>query len=213
MAGFMAGIGNIHAGQIMGRGAANAALTQTQYGLSGLNTGNTVYNKGQEMLDPYMKTGAQANEQLQLGMGQSGSLGRAFTMADFNQDPAYRANLEAGKAAILNSNSVRGGALSGGTLKALSNYGQQQANNSFETANARFVNNQNQNFGQLSSLAGLGLNATNQATNLGANWSNAQMGQKNTIGNASAAGFIGEAKGEAQAAQGFWSSVGSIVGS
>jgi hypothetical protein len=200
----------MQAGSIMAAGAGNAAKEQEYQGLLGLQTANNIYDRNEAKLQPYEQTGNQAETELQRGMGPQGSLGRQFTMADFVKDPAYQFDLKQGLEAINNSNSVRGGALSGGTLKALSNYGQQQASNEFGNARDYFMRNQNQNFSQLSGLAGQGLNATNIDVGLGQHLSDSTLDERNSIGNAKAAGVIGRAKGEAQAAQGMWSSIGSL---
>ena len=109
-------------------------------------------------------------------------------------------------AAIANSNSVRGGALSGGALKAASNYGQQQASNEYQNAYSRFTQNQNQNFNQLSSMAGQGLQGSQALGQLGAQQANLQSNIWGNIGTAQAAGTLGAAQarenGTTQAFQG-----------
>jgi len=208
-AGFFTGVGNMFQGLNSAQGAQDAANAQMQWGQNGQAIATGIYENNQRKYDPYRNTGEQANTMLQQGMGQQGSLGRQFTMADFNKDPAYQWNVQQGLAAINNSNSVRGGALSGGTQKALANYSMQQASNEYGNAQQRFVQNQNQNYQQLSGLAGMGLNATNAQTNLGQMYSNALVGQFNNLGNAQAGGILGKVAGQNQAIGGVASAAGS----
>lgn len=207
--GFFTGVGNMFQGLNSAQGAQDAADAQMWWGQQGLQRAGETYQANQAKFNEYRDTGSQANTQLQQGMGQQGALGRQFTMADFNADPGYRFSQQQGLAAIANSNSVRGGALSGGTLKALSNYGQQTASQEYGNAEARFRQNQMQNYGQLSGLANMGLSATNAQAGLGQNWSAMQMGQLNNLGNAQAGGILGKVAGENQAIGGVTSAAGS----
>jgi len=211
VSGFASGMSQMMQGSVNEAAAGNASADQQNMGWQGINTANQVYNKDVGALQPWIQTGTNATNQLNQNAGPNGSLGRQFTMADFNKDPAYQFDVQQGLQAINNSNSVRGGALSGGTLKALSNYGTQQASNEFGNAAARFTQNQNQNFGQLSSLAGQGLSAVNTQANVGTNYANANMAQLNNIGNAQAQGVLGQAAGKDQAIGGFFGAAGSLA--
>lgn len=131
-------------------------------------------------------------------------------MADFNKDPAYQFDVQQGLQAISNSNSVRGGALSGGTMKAMSNYGTQQASNEFGNAASRFTQNQNQNFSQLATLAGQGVQAGQDTAMLGQNYSNANTALRTNIGNAQAGGILGQAAGQNQVNSGAAGAVTSL---
>ena len=194
MSGFGQAATGLISADIGASGAKDASRAQVEESQLGLSQLRDIYNNNKGKFDPYIDTGNQAETELQRGMGPNGYLGRRFTLADFNKDPAYQFDVQQGLLAINNSNSVRGGALSGGTLKALSNYAQQQASNEFGNARDYFVRNQNQNFGQLSSLAGQGLNATQAQANLGERFGEAQMGQLNDIGTAKASGILGAAQ-------------------
>jgi hypothetical protein len=209
--GFFSGVGQMFQGLNSAQGAQDAAGAQMDWGQRAMDQAKGIYETNNVKYNPYTQTGSQAETQLQEGMGQNGSLGRKFTMADFQQDPAYKFNVQQGLQAINNSNSVRGGALSGGTQKALTNYAMQQASNEYGNAANRFTQNQNQNFGQLSALAGQGLNAVNAQTNLGSVYSNQMMGQYNNLGNAQAGGILGKVAGENQAIGGVAGMAGSAA--
>lgn len=209
--GFFTGVGNMFQGLNSAQGAQDASGAQMGWGQRGMDIASSIYQNNQAKFNPYEQTGNQANAQLQQGMGQQGSLGRQFTMADFNKDPAYQFNVQQGLQAINNSNSVRGGALSGGTQKALQNYGMQQASNEYGNAQNRFVQNQNQNFNQLSGMANMGLSATNQQASLGQMYGNSMMGQYNNMGNAQAGGILGKVAGQNQAIGGVAGAAGGMA--
>jgi len=210
MSGFASGIANMENGEINSEAAVNAAGAQVGQGTAAMNTANQVYGQSSGNFQPAIQVGRSADQQLGQDAGPNGSLGRQFTMADFNKDPAYQFDVQQGLQAISNSNSVRGGALSGGTMKAMSNYGTQQASNEFGNAASRFTQNQNQNFSQLATLAGQGVQAGQDTAMLGQNYSNANTALRTNIGNAQAGGILGQAAGQNQVNSGAAGAVTSL---
>ena len=195
-----------------GQQAANQA-SQQQVGadVNGLTGAQNIYNQSASNFSPYIQNGAKAEGQLGSLAGPNGALGRQFTQTDFQQDPAYQFDVQQGLAAIANSNSVRGGALSGGALKAASNYGQQQASNEYQNAYSRFTQNQNQNFNQLSSMAGQGLQGSQALGQLGGQFSNLQSNIWGNIGTAQAAGTLGAAQAQETGTTGAFQGLGSMM--
>ena len=130
-------------------------------------------------------------------------------------DPGYKFRLQQGNDAIQRSAAARGGLLTGGTAKALSDYAQgsasQEYGNVYNRALSTFDNNYNQfnndqtnKFNRLASLAGFGQTAAGQLSNAGNNAANnvsstlLTSGQQigNDIQNAGAArasGYVGGA--------------------
>ncbi len=183
--------------------------------------------QNQANLAPYMQTGTSANNQLGylLGLGGSdtsggalggaGSLGKNFTIADYEADPGYAFRLAEGQKALDRVTSAKGKYFSGGAVKSLSDYNQGTASQEFGNAYNRYVQNQNNLYSKLSgvssqgqnaasglsnlntSLTGTGVNSGNQLTNTLANaaTNNAnQVGDYLTgAGNAIAAGTVGGA--------------------
>lgn len=129
------------------------------------------------------KTGAQADGY--------GDLTRKFTLADFTTDPGYQFRLGEGQSAIERSAAARGGALSGGALKAIQQYGQNFASNEYGNAYNRFVGDQTNRFNRLSSLAGLGQTANNSLGAAAQNYGNNAASNILAAGNATSAGAIG----------------------
>jgi len=184
------------AGSTQADGQQQAA--QTQAGM--FNTIN-----GQEQ--PFMKAGVNATDTLSQLLGMSGtagskvgstgldqgSLNKSFTPADFlaNKDPGYEFQMQQGDQAIRNAATPTAGALAGSTLKDMMTFNQGLASTGYQNAFNRFQTQQNNIFGRLSGIAGMGQNA---ASNTG-----------------TAGTELGKGMGQAQAAAG-GSLAGGIVG-
>ncbi len=124
-----------------------------------------------------------------------------FNLSD---DPGYQFRLAQGEKAVAQSAAAKGNNISGGTLKALTQYGQGFASNEYQNAFARHQ----QQIQNLFQGAGLGLNASGQESSLESGAINNQLGlntgltqQTNQLignnitgaGNAGAAGAVGSA--------------------
>jgi hypothetical protein len=75
----------------------------------------------------------------------------------------------------------------------MSNYGEQQANNGFQQAQQNFVNNQNQNYQQLTGLSQQGLTATQGLGALGAGYATSMGNEINAQGQANSDMALGKA--------------------
>jgi hypothetical protein len=169
---------------IIGGKAAVTAGNQQQAGIQNAeNTVQNTYDTNSAYYTPYINNGTAANNQA-TQMASSG-----FTMSDFAKDPAANFDYQNAINSINNAQSVRGGALSGGAQKAMSNYAQQNASNEYSNAYSRFANQQS----QLLNLSNQGLSATQGLGQLGSNYS-AQMGNLQTgMGNSQASETLGKA--------------------
>lgn len=130
-------------------------------------------------------------------------------------DPGFQFRQDQGTTALQNSAAARGGLLSGGTAKALTDFAQNDASNEYANVYNRALNNYNTNyntftndqtneFNRLASLSGEGQISANQLSTAGLNTAN-QVGSTlltagNQIGNninnagaANASGFVGGA--------------------
>lgn len=183
-----------------GIGAASsisAANTEAGAAKNATNAQLSMFNQTTANEAPYLQAGNSALSALQSGLGLGpggtgvGSLNAPFTLANFQQSPGYIFQMQQGENAVLNNRSALGGVNSGNTLKALTQFGQGVANQDYWNSYNAYTQRQNQQFGQLQTLAGSGQNA---AANLGA--IGTQVGQSigsNIIGagNAQAAGTVG----------------------
>ena len=181
--------------------AANQSIAQ-QGGLLGVT---------QDSYRPYTALGTQAAGLLSGMADRTPDAFRGTTAADLETDPGYQFRLLQGQKALERSAAARGTLLTGGTAKALSDYGQQAGSQEFGHVDARRfrdyqqgqVNDQTR-FGNLSSLLnfGAGQNQNLQGLNLGYA---GLMGQPRAQGagagangitdaaNANAAGQVGQA--------------------
>jgi len=167
---------------------------------------------------PFLNTGTSANNQLGYLMGfggtdqsngmsgAAGSLAKPFTMADYQADPGYAFRLSEGQKALDRANAAKGKYFSGEAIKGLTDYNQQSASQEYQNAFDRYNTNQSNLYSRLAGLSNSGQTAANgialsgantqaQLNNAGQNMVNNISGTYKDIGNARAAGIIGNAQG------------------
>jgi len=152
-------------------------------------------------LKPYSESGQGANTLLSDALGINGPEAQARYFANFQNDPGYLAARDAGIAGIEQSQAGPGMLHSGGTLKALQDYGQ------------RLMWSQFQN--RLEGLRGLGVQGQNAATTQGG-WQT-QFGRDKAdmlgqIGTAKASGIVGAANAGVQGTQNMLQLAGYGIG-
>ena len=192
--------GSVLGGMISADAAGDAADTQAAAADRASAVQQQMFNTTRNDLAPWRDAGTVALNQLQFGMGlggnqggASGQLARPFSMADFEESPAYQFNLQQGQRAIANAAARNKTLYAPATLQDVGRFSQGLASNEFQNA----MNNYNQFrdtlFNRLHTISGSGQNA---AAQIGAFGSNAagQIGS-NIIGagNAQAAGQVGQA--------------------
>lgn len=166
-------IGGVAGAAMQSSGAKDAAQMQAD----AANRANQIqWDMFQEQKKMYEQQRADQEPWRQAGLGALAQMGdsdfqRDFTTADFQKDPGYEFRMAEGQKALERSAAARGGLQSGGTLKALSRYGQDYASNEYQNAYNRFNSDRDRRFGRLSSLAGMGQTATNQMGTAGMNLS------------------------------------------
>jgi len=121
---------------------------------------------------------------------QMPDLNKQFTMSDFQADPGYQFRMDEGTKAIERSAAVRGGIASGRTLKELTRFGQNNADQAYQGAYDRFNNDRSNRFNRLASLAGIGQTANQSNVNSGTNMGNNISNNITSAGNAQAAGSM-----------------------
>jgi hypothetical protein len=128
---------------------------------------------------PAASAGASAS-----GAGAVPWTNNALMSADdlMNEDPSYQFRRSQGEQGINRSAAAGSGQLSGATLRALARYNQDFASTEFQNS-----------FNRLSSLAGVGQNATNAVGAAGQNYANNVSNNQLAAGNARAAGYVGQA--------------------
>lgn len=133
------------------------------------------------LLAPFLQAGTQGVQSLAQFMAPGGMGMQNFTAQDMQTlDPGYQFRIDQANKALQTSAAARGGALGGGTLRALDTLSQQNASAEMQNAFARFTTQQQNRFQNLSQLAGMGMAAGGQT---GANLMNAaQVGGGWNIG-------------------------------
>lgn len=163
--------------------------------------GNTIWQQAQPTFDQagFDKATAAFNAQQQGGGGgvdpstdpNFGSLLKPFTGADLQNEPGYQFGLTEGERAINNLSASRGTYFSGGTGKALTQYGQDYAGTKYNDAYNRDAADKTRTANLLSGVAGTGQSATNTGVNSGNNSTNAISNLMTQGGNAAASGYVG----------------------
>lgn len=189
-------------GALIGGVASNmAAGTQADAQEQAAATQQQMFNTINKQEQPFIQSGYSANSALSNMLGLSGhpnapgfgSLTKSFTSQDYlnNQDPGYQFQLQQGQQALRNSETPGMGALSGAALKDLMSFNQNYASTGYQNAFNRFQTQQNNVFGRLSGIAGLGQNAATNVgtagTSLGTGIAQAQA----AAGGSQAAGIVG----------------------
>jgi hypothetical protein len=179
------------AGSAISAGAAGKAADQQAAAAHEANLlQKEMYDQTRADNQPWRQAGEAA-----LGGLSSSDFSRDFTQADFQQDPGYAFRMQEGQKALERSAAARGGLQSGGTMKALAQYGQNFASNEYNNAYNRFNADRDRRFGRLSSIAGVGQTANASNSAAGQNYAN-NVGS-NTMGAANAAGAAGIASANA----------------
>jgi hypothetical protein len=185
------GIGSAVAGSVGASKAAGAqakaanyaATLQKQEADAALAFQKQQYADQQKNLAPWLQAGTQAVNTLS-GMVEGGGFPawneqfQAPTNVTEQNDPGYQFRLNEGMKALQNSAAARGNLLSGGTAKAITQYGQDYASNEYSNVYNRayneyatrynqFEQNQANQFNRLSTLAGGGQVAANTLGQLG----------------------------------------------
>jgi hypothetical protein len=122
-----------------------------------------------------------------------GEFNKKFTLADYQADPGYQFRVDQGKQALERSAAARGGVLSGGMLKDLTDYSQGAASQEYGNAYNRFNQDQSSRFARLATLAGFGSAANNTTASAGQNTANNIGNNIIGAGNATASGYVGGA--------------------
>lgn len=179
-------------GVVSSSAAGKAANAQAKSADAATAEQQRQFDISQENIKPFREAGLSVLPQLQSGLAPGGEFNRNFTLADFQKDPGYQFRMDQGQQALERSAAAGGGLLSGGTGKALQQYGQDYASGEYSNAYNRFNNDQTTRFNRLSALAGTGQTATNTLATLGAQTASTIGENDLQKGNAQAAGYIGQ---------------------
>lgn len=191
------------AAQLQAQSANRAADLTKQAADNSLGFTKNVFANARGDVQPYQDTGKLALSQLGTGVAPGGEFNQQYDASKIlSGDPGYQFRLDQGRQALERAEAAGGSIGGGGAVKAGTQYAQDYASGEYNNAFQRFQQQQQQRFGQLSSLAGLGENANAIVSNAGAgaasNVSNTSLTAANQqgnyltqAGNANAGGVIG----------------------
>ena len=196
----IAGGAAIAGGAMASSASKKAAKTQAASADRASEIQQANFEQTREDLMPYKQAGDTALGQLMGQMGTNGYFNQNFTGQDIYSDPSYQFRLQQGQDSIESSAAARGSLVSGATLKALQNYGQESASQEYGNAYNRFNADQTNRYNRLSNLVGIGQNAAAQVGNAGAQTAQAVANNTMAGANSIAAGQVGSANAWAGAA-------------
>ena len=183
-------VGDITGANKQAKAAKNAAAQQAAAAEKASKIQKDMFDQVRGDLNPYRTAGSDALAQLMGKMQPNGFFNQTYSGQDIYDDPSYQFRVNQGNNAIQGSAAAQGGLLSGATLKALQNYGQESASQEYQNAYNRFNADQTNQYNRLSNLVGIGQNAAAQTGNAGTQTAQAIAGNTMQGANAQAAGTI-----------------------
>jgi hypothetical protein len=200
-----AGAGLIGAG-MSASAARSAASRQAEAANRAMDQERAMYEQGREDLAPYRETGYTALKDIER---IKPFLTAQFGPEQFGQylDPSMAFRQRLGTQATERLANVGGGAISGNTLRSLTDYGQNLASTEYGNAFNRFQTERGNIYNTLANIAGMGQSAVNTGVNTGQNFA---AGQTGLITGQAAAGAAGDV-GAANAYSGALGNVGNMA--
>lgn len=179
--------GSVVGGLINGAASRSAASQQSDAAQRAQEAQAAQYQQSRADLQPWVQSGSTANNKLSALMGLNGE----DPTAQLQSTPGYQFRLNEGLQGVNNSAAARGGLLSGGTMKALTKYGQDFASNEY----------QNQ-FNRLNTMSNAGQNSAAGQASQSQAFGNSSAQNYTNQGNATASGTLGNANAWSNALSG-----------
>jgi hypothetical protein len=217
--------------------AANKEVTAAQQAEQTLQTAGQTANSTLQGVEqsqlagysPYVQAGTAGLTNLTAALAPGGSLSQQFSFnpSTVSQDPAYQFQLQQGLQAVQRAAAAGGTLNSGGTLKALTQYGQGVAasyeNQDYTQALNTYNTNRSTNLGNIQTQLNAGTYGQNGTSSALQNYGNlfssntlgvgsAIANQQTNIGNEQAAGIIGGANAWSGALGGIAGAANAYVG-
>jgi hypothetical protein len=192
--------GSVAAGAMGASAARSAAKTQAGAADRAMQNEREMYDISRKDLAPYRKTGYNALADIE---GMKPFLTAQFGPDQFEQylDPSMEFRRKLGEQSTARLANVGGGAMSGNTLRALTDYGQDLASTEYGNAFNRFQTERGNIYNTLANIAGMGQGAVNTGVNAAQNFGQQMTGLTTGQGAALAGGQIGAANAMGGAAQ------------
>jgi hypothetical protein len=186
-----AGAGLIGAGMSAGA-SRDAAKMQVDAARDAAAQERAMYEQSRSDLAPYREQGYTALKDIER---MKPFLTAQFGPEQFGQylDPSMAFRQRIGTQATERLQNIGGGAISGNTLRALQDYGQNLASTEYGNAFGRFQTERGNIYNTLANIAGMGQNAVNTGVSSGQNYASQLTGLTTGAGAAGAAGTVGAA--------------------
>jgi len=192
--------GTLAAGAMGASAAKSAARTQAAAADRAMAQEREMYDISREDLAPYREQGYTALKDIE---GMRPFLTAQFGPDQFEQylDPSMAFRQRLGEQSTARLANVGGGALSGNTLRALTDYGQGLASTEYGNAFNRFQTERGNIYNTLANIAGMGQGAVNTGVSAAQNFGQQMTGLTTGQGAALAGGQVGAANALGGAAQ------------
>lgn len=199
--GTIAAVATVGSGYMSAQAAKSAAQTQASAADRAMAQERAMYEQSREDLAPYREQGYTALKDIER---MKPFLTAQFGPEQFGQylDPSMAFRQRLGTQATERLANVGGGALSGNTLRALTDYGQNLASTEYANAFNRFQTERGNIYNTLANIAGMGQNAVNTGVTAGQNFAGSTTGLLTGQAAAQAAGTVGAANAYGGALQG-----------
>jgi hypothetical protein len=188
-------------GAVASRGASKGARAQIEGARLGAETEERMLERQLAETKPFRDLSLQQLNRLAQLYGPEGEYVRTPTMQDLMIDPAFSFRLSEGEKALSRMQSARGRFLSGGAIRAGTEFSQRLASEEAANALARRRQQQADVTNALLGIGGYGPSLASSAAGAigqaGTNLANIQMG----AGQARASGYLGQANALSQALQ------------
>jgi len=188
-------------GYMGAQAAKGAAQTQADAAGRAMEQERAMYEQSREDLAPYRETGYTALKDIEK---MKPFLTAQFGPEQFGQylDPSMAFRQKIGTQATERLANIGGGAISGNTMRALTDYGQNLASTEYGNAFNRFQTERGNIYNTLANIAGMGQGAVNTGVNAGQGFAAGQTGLITGQAAANAAGAVGSANALAGGFQG-----------
>ena len=192
---------SIGSGIMQSNAAKNAAQKQADAARDALAQERAMYEQSREDLAPFRQTGYRALSDIEQ---MKPFLTSQFGPDQFAQylDPSMAFRQRLGTQATERLANVGGGAISGNTMRALTDYGQNLASTEYGNAFNRFQTERGNIYNTLANIAGMGQGAVNTGVNSAQNFAAGQTGLITGGAAAQAAGTVGASNALAGGFQG-----------
>jgi hypothetical protein len=179
-------------GYMGAQAAKGAAQTQSDAASRAMAQEYEMYQQGREDLAPYRESGYTALKDIEK---MKPFLTAQFGPEQFGQylDPSMAFRQKIGTQATERLANVGGGAISGNTMRALTDYGQNLASTEYGGAFNRFQTERGNIYNTLANIAGMGQGAVNTGVRAGESFAAGQTGLLTGQAAAQAAGTVGAA--------------------